>query len=43
LGRKGSDFDRNKTKIGPNNETFQEMIENGTAKEFITKETQELF
>ena len=43
LGRKGSDFDRNKTKIGPNNETFQEMVENGTAKEFITKETQELF
>ena len=43
LGRKGSDFDRDKTKIGPNNETFQEMIENGTAKEFITKETQELF
>ncbi len=43
LGRKGSDFDRNKTKIGPNNETFQEMVNNGTAKEFITKETQELF
>jgi len=43
LGREGSDFDRDKTKIGPNNETFQEMIENGTAKEFITKETQELF
>lgn len=43
LGRKGSDFDRNKTKIGPNGETFQEMVNNGTAKEFITKETQELF
>ena len=43
LGRKGSDFNRNKTKIGPNGETFQEMVNNGTAKEFITKETQELF
>ena len=43
LGRKGSDFDRNKTKIGPNGETFQEMLNSGAAMEFITKETQELF
>ena len=43
LQREGSDFDRNKTEIGPNNETFQQMIDAGTAEAFLTEETQDLF
>ena len=44
LGIEGSKFDRNSTKLpGTGGKTFQDLIIEGTALEYLTNETQELF